>query len=117
MARPFKDEITKKHDRIIAKVYLQLYRWGFSSTVFEPLIARAAYITLRRANNTEYGNSDHMSDEDILSGESIKKIYSAWSEDEENKSFFSRVNYRKNFLQSTAPKQEHLHSVISFFME
>jgi hypothetical protein len=118
MGRPFKNEVTKKHDRIIAKVYMQLFRWGFSSSVFEKLIAKAAYKTLGRANNKEIGNSENMCDDDILSVESIKKIYETWrSTAEKNKSYFARINYRKAFLESTAPKEEHLDRVISFFME
>jgi hypothetical protein len=115
MARPFNNEVTKKHDRIIAKVYMQLYRWGFSSLVFEKLIAKAAHKTLGRARLTQTG--DLPSDEDILSVESIKKIYETWSTDEKNKSYFARINYSKTFLKSTAPKEEHLDRVISFFME
>lgn len=117
MGRPFKNEVAKKHDRIIAKVYMQLFRWGFSSSVFEPLIANAAYKTLRRANIKEIGNSEFMSDEDVLSVDSIKKIYEKWAADEENHSSFARSNYRKVSLKVTAPKEEHLDSVISFFME
>ena len=115
MARPFKDEATEKHDRIIAKVYRQLYRWGFSSKVIEPIIAKEAYRVLGRANNTQAGNSDFMCDDDVLSDDSIKKIYKTWSK--ENISYFSRINHPKIALQSTAPKQEHLEKVISFFMK
>jgi len=117
MARPFKNETTKKHDRIIAKVYMQLFRWGFSSTVFEPLIAKAAYRTLKRANIKEVGNSEFMSDDEILSAESIKKIYEKWSTSEKNKFSFKRIDYQKGFLKSNAPEEESLGRVISFFME
>ncbi len=115
MARPFKDEITKKHDRIIAKVYSQLYRWGFSSKVIEPVIATVAYRVLGRARITQTGNGGFMSNEDILSGEAIKKIYQQWSK--ENPSYFSRINHPKVALQYSAPKQEHLDEVVSFFMK
>lgn len=121
MARPFKDETTKKHDRIIAKVYEQLYRWGFSSTVFERLISDAACKVLwrtrfKRSSSSEFMNCEEAISEDALSVESINKIYKAWSKDEK-KPYFARINYQKTFLQGTAPKQEHLDSVISFFME
>lgn len=116
MARPFKDEITKKHDRIIAKVYEQLYRWGFSSSVFEQLIAEAAYKILERSKFTTAGNSEFRSDEDVLSVESINKIYKTWSKNEK-KSSFSRIHYRKTSINGTAPKQEHLDSVVCFLMD
>jgi len=116
MGRPFKDEATKKHDRIIAKIYEQLYRWGFSSSVFELLIAHAAHRALGRGNVKETGNDVCYDSEDALSVESVKKIYKAWFKDEKN-SYFARINYRKDFLVSTAPKEEHLAEVISFFME
>jgi len=115
MGRPFKGETAKKHDRIIAKVYEQLYRWGFSSSVFEPFIANAAHRGLGRGNKKEVGNDSFYDSEDTLSVESVKKIYEAWSKDEKD-SYFARINYRKNFLASVAPKEEHLADVVLFLM-
>jgi hypothetical protein len=66
VARPLNDEITQKHDRIIAKVYSQLYRWGFSSREFESKIAKVAYEVLGRANTKQVGNKHFACDEDIL---------------------------------------------------
>lgn len=114
MGRPFKDSMTEKHDRIIAKVYRQLYRWGFPSTVIEPILAKVAYTVLGRANNTQTGNSGFICEEDRLSVHAIEEIYKTWSK--ANTSYFSRINHPKAALQSTAPKLEHIEKVISFFI-
>jgi len=117
MARPFKNEAMKRQDRIIAKVHEQLYRWGFSSSVIESLLPKAAYDVLRRGNvkQKDIGNVEFMSDEDQLSKHSVEKIYKTWNK--EAQPYFSRLNYPKSFLNGTAPKQEHLYEVVCFFME
>ncbi len=115
MARPFKKDITKKHDRIIAKVYEQFYRWGFSSTKFETVIADAAFNTLKRGNK-DLGNAAFQSEEeDKLSTDSVEKIYKCWAR-ENNSRFFSRRNHNNLFLRSTSPKEKHLYDVACFFM-
>lgn len=83
VARPFKDPLTEKHDRIIAKTFHQLLRWGFSGTVIEPVIAKAAHDTLRRGN-TRLGNGLYP-DEDTLSTESIRALYKAWCKEKEDR--------------------------------
>lgn len=115
MARPFKDDVTRKNDRIIAKVYCQLYRWGFSANVFAPMIAKAAYDTLDRANNKQIGNGGFQSEEDVLSPDSIVKIYKEWNA--ANPSYFSRSNYPKDALKNIGPAQNNLDKVIVFFMK
>lgn len=114
LARPRKDEDTKKADRIIAKVYEQLYRWGFSSNCFEELISMAAYHSLGRANIKEIGNIDFSDEDDFLSVASIEKIYKVWKK--RDAPYFKRINYSKTFLKDTAPKEEHLYDVIIFLM-
>jgi len=113
MARPFKDEATKRQDRIIAKVYEQLYRWGFSSSVIEPAITRAALERLNRVNR-KAENRCHDEDGEI-STHLVEKIYKTWNEEVDP--YYSRLKYRKNFLQGTAPQKEHLYEVVCFFME
>lgn len=117
MARPVKKEITKKHDKIIAKVYMQCYRWGFSSNAFEEIVSRAAYYTLKRGRVEGIGNGGFMSEEDMLSCEAIKKLYEEYCKSIDSKPYFKRSNYLKNCLQRVAPKQEHLYEVVCFFME
>ena len=81
-----------------------------------PAIAKAAYHVLGRANYKQIGNGDFKCEEDILSGDSIDKIYKTWIVND-NTSYFLSSNYPKAALQYSAPKQEHLDEVISFFMK